>query len=272
MNPALMSSEDQAALRHAVNLLENPGFAARLANWVGVPVENILKRLPAAATKPVQKAVGLALNRCLDVAVLRMGKSSAWTQSERAMKLTVAMTGAAGGAFGLLALAVELPVTTTVMLRSIAEIARAEGEDVTSGEGGLACLEVFALGGRSSADNQSEIGYFSVRAALAEEIRVALQYLAKKGGTRATAPVFVRLLESIAARFGIVVTDKVAAQAVPVLGAIGGATINTLFMDHYQDMAHGHFTVRRLERKYGAGPVRQAYEQMARSQSNVLTR
>jgi hypothetical protein len=36
----------------------------------------------------------------------------------------VAGTGAAGGAFGLSGLAFDLPVTTTLMLRSIAEIAR----------------------------------------------------------------------------------------------------------------------------------------------------
>lgn len=258
-----MSPEDLTALRHAVELLENPGFAARLANWVGMPVEQIMKRLPAAAVAPVHKAVGIALRRCLDMALAGVGSQSGWLQSERAMKAAVAATGAAGGAFGLAALAIELPVTTTVMLRSIAEIARSEGEDVRTDEGALACLEVFALGGRPASGDPSEIAYFSVRAALAEEVRVALQFLAKKGSGRAGAPVIVRLLESIAARFGIVVTDKVAAQVVPVIGAIGGATINALFMDHFQDMAHGHFTVRRLERKYGAEAVKAEYSRLA---------
>ena len=45
-----------------------------------------------------------------------------------------------------------------------------------------------------------------------------------------------------------------------VVGAAGGALINTLFIDHFQDMARGHFVVRRLERVYGTDAVRAAYE------------
>jgi EcsC protein family len=60
---------------------------------------------------------------------------------------------------------------------------------------------------------------------------------------------------------GIVVSQKVAAQAVPVLGAISGAAVNSLFVD-FQTLARGHFTVRRLERIYGRGTVRSAYDQI----------
>ena len=45
--------------------------------------------------------------------------------------------------------------------------------------------------------------------------------------------------------------EKAAAQAIPAIGAAGGAIINTIFMDHFQDMARGHFIVRKLERKHG---------------------
>jgi len=47
-----------------------------------------------------------------------------------------------------------------------------------------------------------------------------------------------------------------------VIGAAGGALINTLFIGHYQDMARGHFIVRRLEKIHGAEPVRLAYEDL----------
>ena len=70
----------------------------------------------------------------------------------------------------------------------------------------------------------------------------------------------IRLASEIATRFGIVVSQKVAAQAVPVIGALGGAAVNAAFMDHYQDLARAHFTVRRLERIYGRKVVRQAYD------------
>jgi hypothetical protein len=57
----------------------------------------------------------------------------------------------------------------------------------------------------------------------------------------------------------VVVSEKAAAVAVPVLGAACGAAINVLFLDHFQKMAQGHFTVRRLERTYGGEAVKAAY-------------
>jgi hypothetical protein len=62
----------------------------------------------------------------------------------------------------------------------------------------------------------------------------------------------------------MVVTQKVAAQALPVIGALGGAAVNYAFMEHFQDVARGHFTVRRLERTYGKEFVRSEYERINR--------
>jgi hypothetical protein len=76
-------------------------------------------------------------------------------------------------------------------------------------------------------------------------------------------PVLVRLVAQIAARFGVVVTQKLAAQAVPVIGAFGGAVVNYAFIDHLQEIARAHFTVRRLERRYGKEAVRMAYEKLS---------
>jgi hypothetical protein len=72
-------------------------------------------------------------------------------------------SGAAGGTLGLAALPVELPVSTVIMLRSIADIARSEGEDLSDPEAALSCIEVFALGGRAGSADASESGYFAVR-------------------------------------------------------------------------------------------------------------
>ena len=75
----------------------------------------------------------------------------------------------------------------------------------------------------------------------------------------------VRLITQIASRFGVVVTQKAAAQAIPVIGALGGAAVNYAFIDHFQSVARGHFTVRRLERKYGKDDVFAAYEEIRKS-------
>jgi hypothetical protein len=118
---------------------------------------------------------------------------------------------------------------------------------------------VLALGGTTKGDDVAETGYFAARAALAKAVSEAVEHLAKHGLTQQGAPAIVRLISQIAARFSIIVSEKVAAQAVPVVGALGGAAINILFMNHYQDMGRGHFMVRRLERRYGQEQIRQLY-------------
>jgi hypothetical protein len=77
------------------------------------------------------------------------------------------------------------------------------------------------------------------------------------------APVLVRLIAQIASRFGVVVTQKLAAQAVPFIGAVGGAAVNYAFIDHFQEVARAHFIVRRLERRYGKDTVRAAYDRLS---------
>lgn len=44
-----------------------------------------------------------------------------------------------------------------------------------------------------------------------------------------------------------------------MIGAASGALVNTIFINHFQDMARGHFVVRRLERRYGPELVRKTY-------------
>jgi hypothetical protein len=151
-------------------------------------------------------------------------------------------------------------VSTTIMLRSIADIAKSEGENIQYLDTKLACLTVFALGGESKADDATESGYFAARAAMAAAVSEASKFIAEKGFTKAGGPALVRLISVLASRFGIVVSEKAAAQAIPILGAAGGALINTIFIGHFQDMARGHFIVRRLEKIHGAEPVKQAYE------------
>ena len=120
---------------------------------------------------------------------------------------------------------------------------------------------MFALGSPKDArDDAAESGYFAARSALATAVTEASRHLAQKGLAKGGGPPLVRLISLIGARFGIVVSQKTAAQLVPVIGAAGGALINTIFIGHYQDMARGHFIVRRLEKIHGAEPVRIAYE------------
>jgi len=257
-----LSASEINDLRSAKSLLENPGLAAKISNYIGSPIEAGLKKLPEPVVATVNDIARKAIEKALDAALLTMDKDDRRAPSNWRHKLAVAVTGAGGGAFGLPALAIELPLSTTIMLRSIADIARSEGENLHCPDARLQCLQVLALGGHGNKDDGAEAGYFAVRAALAKSISEAAAHLAGKGASQQGAPVIVRLISQIASRFSIVVSEKAAAQAVPLVGAFGGAAINTLFIDHFQDMGRGHFTIRRLERLHGQEEVRRRYEEL----------
>ncbi|KMO39799.1 EcsC family protein [Methylobacterium aquaticum] len=293
--PEPLSAEDHGALRRAVAALERPSLAGRLSAMAGGPLDLITRALPAPVVEAVGHATETAMRGALHVALATLPKtaeasvdqgalvplgpdlSPSWRTKamellerfppgDRGHKALAAVSGAIGGAFGITTLAVELPISTTLMLRSIAEIAQREGEDLADPEAALACMQVFALGGRGptqgegGAGSAAESGYFAVRGALAKAMSEAARYAAGRGLVDESAPALLRFAGQVGARFGGVVSQKLAAQAVPVLGALGGAAVNTAFMDHFQAVARGHFTVRRLERRYGKALVREAYE------------
>jgi hypothetical protein len=262
-----MSAEDLEHLRAAKKILENPGITAKLTSLIGRPLEKGLKLLPGDWQNKVGVATNDALMTALKGALLTMG-SGTTVASPRWHKFAAAMSGGIGGAFGLPALIVELPVSTTIMLRSIADIGRSHGEELSTVQAQIACLEVFALGGPSKGDDSSESGYFAVRSALARAVTEASKYLAEKTVVEEGAPALVRLISVIAARFQVQITEKAAAIAVPLIGAIGGGGINLLFIDHFQDMSRGHFVVRSLERKYDQVLVREIYESLLIRENN----
>ncbi len=264
---------DWADLQRAVALLEAPTLTARMANLVGAPLEFVVKRLPDSVSRRLHGAVEAALHKAAQTALWSMGNTPGRLASTRWHKLAAATSGAVGGAFGFTALLVELPVSTTIMMRAVADVARSEGFDLADMATRQACLEVFALGGNSGSDDASETGYYLARGFTADVVRHLSAELAGRvatgqGLTLGVAPkeagkLLAKLVERVATRFGVVVGEKFAAQAVPVIGAAAGAALNTMFTDYYQDVARGHFIVRRLEKKYGERSVRAAYDQVA---------
>ncbi len=259
-------------LGYAKGLLERPGLAAQLANLVGSPIERGFQLLPQGWSEAVHRTTQTALLKALELAVATLGRRPPKDTSARFHKLLVGASGGLGGAFGLAALPIELPISTTLMLRSIADIARGEGHDIAAAPVKLACLEVFALGGNTTADDAAESGYWAVRAALAKVISEAASYLMERGALEKSAPAVLRLIAAIAARFGVVVSEQVAAKAVPLVGAASGSIINVLFLDHFQDMARGHFIVKRLEGKYGMLAVREEYGRLVLPGDEALNR
>jgi hypothetical protein len=257
-----LSHDDDKALRLAKGLLEHPSLAAKITSIVGTPIAKGFDLLPAKWSEVVNSATRIALEQALNVALLTVDDRGRRTSSNRMHKLAVAAVGAAGGLLGLPALAIELPVSTTVILRSIADIARSEGESLESPEAKLACLEVFAFGGPSQSDDAMTTGYFTIRASLAQAVSEAARHIGQKGMAQEGAPAIVRFMTQVASRFGVTVSEKLAAQAIPMVGGVGGALINSVFIEHFQDIARGHFTMRRLERNYDPELLKQAYDQI----------
>ncbi|WP_175699953.1 EcsC family protein [Burkholderia ambifaria] len=263
---ATLSPEDQDALRRAKQVLESPSLTMKLTGMLGAPVEKMIARLPDFATGKINDATQLALRKCLNIALRTLGKpqtpdAEPDKPSNLLHKLAVATTGAAGGAFGFLALPVELPVTTTLIFRSVCDIARSEGEDLGSVDTQLQCLAVLGMGGNPDKDEEdADLGYFVLRGALAQAISKASTDITTKGIAAHSSAAVFKLVQTVASRFSVQVTEQMAAKSIPAIGAVLGATVNTLFIDHFQQMAHGHFTVRRLERKYGSVAVKAAYQ------------
>jgi len=254
-----VSEVDVQELMVVKRLLENPGLAAKITNLIGSPIEKGLESLPKKYTDKLGKITTDSLLKATDAAVFTMKTKSIKKSSNRIHKTAVALSGGVGGFFGLAALAIELPISTTIMLRSIADISREYGESVDSIDTKMACLEVFALGGTSTSDDGVETGYFTIRALLAQSVSETSKFIIEKGVIDEGAPVLLRLITKVAERFSIQISEKVAGQAIPFIGAAGGAIINTVFMDHFQDMAKGHFIVRKQERLYGQERIKACY-------------
>lgn len=256
-----LSELESADLRWAYQHLEHPSLAARLSDLLAVPIEEGLALLPKGWRRRLERTAETSIYRSLKLAVSSMDLIAPAKSRNLLHKFMVSGIGAAGGFFGPLTLFAELPVTTTLILRSIADIAHAEGEDLTKRETRMACVQVFALGGRTKEDNAADLGYYGLRITMGLYFeRDILEYAANTQGPH--IPAAIEIIRSIAARFGVVISDKVAAQMVPVAGALSGAMLNLIFMSHYQDVAKGHFIVRRLERTHGIETIKDGYQQL----------
>ncbi|MFP1828503.1 EcsC family protein [Lonsdalea quercina] len=261
--------DDLRALQQAVTLLEAPALTLQIADVIGKPLTWSLARLPQSLQRKIQQSVRAALHKAVDTALYTLEDNPHHSPSQGLHRVAAAATGAVSGFFGMTGLLVELPISTAIMMRAVADIARSEGFSLADEEVKSACVEVFALGGRDKTLDPTDSGYYASRAILSDITRHASRELmamvSKKGSTRTVssrhaASILAKVIDAVATRFGVTLTQKMAAQIIPVIGAASGATINTLFTRHYQNMAKGHFTVKRLELKYGEEEIKTAYQ------------
>lgn len=261
-----MQQQDLVALTRAAQRLETVNLATHLSHLIGMPIEKAMAAFPGHWSTIVARVTKKALSKALDGALWTMPAKNR-KPVNRVHKFLAGLSGALGGSFGIASLAVELPIAATIMLRSIAEIARNEGEDISSLEAKMECLTVFALSGGSATAESADTSYYAARSFLAKAVSDTGNHLAKQGFSKDGAPALIKLVNVVSARFSIPVSEKLVAQALPILGALGGAAVNLLFIEHFQQMAKAHFTVRRLERVYGKELIAERYVAIVKANS-----
>ncbi|MCF6252238.1 MAG: EcsC family protein [Methylococcaceae bacterium] len=260
-----MQQADLAVLANAAQQLESSSLATSVSQIIGMPIEKAMSALPGHWSNIVSRITKKALEKALDAALYSLNKKSSKPKN-KTHKLLVSVSGAVGGSFGITALAVELPVSATIMLRSIADVARSYGEDLDDLDSKMACLTVFALsgGGSMKGSEAADTSYYAVRSFLTKALGDTANHIAVHGFSKEGAPVLVKLVNAVSARFSVPVSGKLLAQSIPVVGAVSGASVNWLFIKHYQKMAKAHFSIRSLERKYDEKTVEKLYKKIVK--------
>jgi hypothetical protein len=170
-----------------------------------------------------------------------------------------------GGLVGLPALAIELPITTVLILRAISDQARLYGHDLTDLETRLECLMVFTMGvpdpeavPNENGERRSAASYFMTRASFVSIMKRAAAtagaFSAKELLTtveKGSAPIMMKMIAGVAEKFQVRVSQKFLAESVPLVGALGGGALNYAFTDFFVTAARYHFGIRALEKKHG---------------------
>ncbi|MEP5730638.1 MAG: EcsC family protein [Sulfitobacter sp.] len=201
------------------------GVGISVLNLIGGSAESLLDQLPDTVRDRLETATIAALNQAM-----RAAHSSRNVVPDQKSWLNQAVSsamGAAGGAGGLPTALAELPVTTTLLLRVIQGVAVEHGFDPEAENVQFDCIQVFAASGPLSGDDGADLGFLSARLTL-------------------TGKAMQAVIHKIAPRLAVVMGQKLAAQAVPVLGAVAGAATNYAYTSYYQDIAHVHFGLRKL--------------------------
>lgn len=201
------------------------GVGIQLLNLIGTQADGLIDRLPPGVRDNLSEGTATALKLAMKAALRSrrmVGDQPQWLN----LAVNTAM-GAAGGFGGLPSALAELPVTTTVLLRAIQGVAQEYGFDTDAENVQFDCIEVFAAAGPLSGDDGADLAFLSTRMALS-------------GATLQT------LIARVAPRLAAAMGQKLAAQTVPVLGAVAGAATNYAYTSYYQEIAHVHFGMRKL--------------------------
>lgn len=229
--PALPAPDlDREIADLARSLRRANGPVMSIVSRLGGSIEKQLSVLPPRLRDEVEKITATALSAAFGAggAVPRLGR--------RGTLAAAVASGAAGGAGGLATSVAELPLTIAVMLKAIREEAETAGFDPDQEVVRAACIEVFAAGSPLDDDDGVNTSFLSARLTL-------------------TGPALQKVIATVAPRLAVAMGQKLAAQAVPVLGAVSGAALNASYLRYYREMARIRFALMRLTVQHGAEAV-----------------
>ncbi len=241
-DPSVPVSEiPQEALRAiAARQTRAGGLVMSIVNAAGSRIESRLEMLPDHLKDRLERTAARALERSYHLAGRTQRPAGGADIGQRGHLALATLGGAIGGLGGFGTALAELPVTVTVIFRSIQRIAAEYGFDPADEAVRIECLRVFGSGSPLARDDGVNTSFLGARVTI-------------------TGPALNRVISAVAPRFATVLGEKLAAQAVPLLGSVAGAGINYAFVSYYQEMAHVRFALMRLAREHGAAEVLAAY-------------
>ncbi len=225
-DPTVHAEIDRLARRY----LAAGGIAMEILTAVGGKAEGLVERLPKSVRGRMDRLTLAALNRAFDAAARSRGVLR--ERGDLFNRLLSTTSGAVGGLAGIGGAMLELPVTVTLLLRAIMDIAAEHGLDPDSDAARRAALQIFASAGPLSDDDGTDLGLLAARMTI-------------------TGQTVQALIARVAPRLSASLAQKLAAQTVPVLGAVAGATINYNFTRYYKELARVHFGLARLAEESG---------------------
>ncbi|MCJ8140155.1 EcsC family protein [Falsirhodobacter halotolerans] len=216
------------------------GPLMKVISFAGSRAEGLMAHIPDAMRTRIEDATAFGLRRCYSAANMARSSTRLPASGKHGHRIAAVLSGGAGGLGGLPSAVVELPATVSIFFAAIQKVAVEYGFDPNDEAVRLECLRVFGSGTPFEEDDGVNTAFLASR--------LAMTGIGAQG-----------MIATIAPRLAAVLSQKLAAQTVPVLGAVTGATVNLAFITYYQELAHVRFGLLKLAKAHPEGEVMQAF-------------
>lgn len=216
------------------------GPLLKVISFAGTRAEGLMAHIPEAMRDRIEDLTAFGLRRCYAAANIARTSTRLPKSGRHGHRIAAVLSGGAGGLGGLASAVVELPATVSIFFAAIQKVAVEHGFDPNDETVRLECLRVFGSGTPLEEDDGVNTAFLASR--------LAMTGIGAQG-----------MIAAIAPRMAAVLSQKLAAQTVPILGAVTGATVNLAFITYYQELAHVRFGLLRLAQAHPEGEVMRAF-------------